>query len=29
MLLYFGEAQGDRDFTPWPAAGMRKGKINV
>ena len=24
VLLFFGEAQGDRDFTPWPAAGVRE-----
>ena len=25
-LLFFAQAEGDRDFTPWPAPGVREGE---
>ena len=25
-LLFFARAEGDRDFTPWPAPGVREGE---
>ena len=26
-LLFYAQAEGDRDFTPWPAPGIREGEV--